>query len=110
MVDVDGLYQAVTGGLPVYEKPDVLLPFVMEARDSLIERLARPSQVRHAWVILGGARRDDRERLSSRGARVIVLETEASDCIRRIAQDPRRSEHWRLWEALVREWWARYEP
>lgn len=109
IVDVDGLYAALSG-LPWYEKPDCLLPFVLEARDAVLTRLLRESEVRHAWVITSEADSDKRRRLAqwTRATTVIVLETSANDCMKRIANDDRRKEHAQLWVSLVNQWWKDY--
>jgi 5-methylcytosine-specific restriction enzyme A len=111
IVDVDGLYAALSG-LPWYEKPQALLPFVLEARDAVLDRLQGESEVRHAWVITSEADAEKRRRLAQRLAAgvVIVMETSASDCIKRIAQDERRAEHAQLWGELVNQWWKDYSP
>lgn len=109
VVDMDALYHALSG-LPWYEKPEILLPFVCEARDAVLRRLARKSDIRHAWVIASGARKADRDRYRAGGAEVIVLETPIDQCLRRIMADSRRSAKAALWENLVRRWWRDYEP
>lgn len=111
VVDMDLLYQALTGGLPMYDKPDCLLPFVCEARDAVMARLARASQVRRAWLITGKAYLGELMQLKDQlGAeRVMVLEVSPNECLRRIRDDPRRSARWQLWEPLVRQWWERWQ-
>lgn len=109
IVDVDALYHAVSG-LPWYDKPDALLPFVMEARDALVNRLRRQSDVLRAWVILGGAKRAERDQLRQRGAHIVVLETPLHECLRRISQDERRAERMVHWQPIIERWWREYEP
>ena len=109
--DVDALYHALTG-LPWYEKPDRLLPFVLKVRDVIIDwTLHYHGQAFYnAWIITGGARMEMRNRLAMRlRAKVYVLETSATECIRRISQDPRRAASWQLWQDLVNRWWQEYE-
>lgn len=109
IVDMDALYAAISG-LPWYEKPDVLLPFVAEARDALIARLNRPSEIRHAWILMSGARRADRDALRQRlNAEVVVLEIGASECMRRISLDERRRDKTQRWHELIERWWREYE-
>lgn len=111
VVDVDLLFQAVGGGLPMYEKPSSLLPFVCEARDAIYRRLTRSSDVVQAWVIMGGAKADTRNNLRKRlNATVTVLEVNQSECYRRINQDERRKGTWELWKPIVDRWWREYEP
>lgn len=111
IVDVDGLFAALSG-LPWYEKPQSLLPFVLEARDAVLDRLRHESEVRHAWVITSEADAEKRRRLALRlaAATVLVIETSAGDCIKRIAQDERRSSTAQLWVDLVNQWWKEYTP
>ena len=114
-VDLDAIYQAITG-LPMYETPLALLPFVTAARDALVDRLSRPApEVKRAWVIQGGARQEDRERYQTRGASVVVLAVPEDECLRRISKDVRRSGgpdagvgKVARWQPLVERWWREY--
>jgi 5-methylcytosine-specific restriction endonuclease McrA len=110
IVDVDALYHALSG-LPWYEKPNILLPFVMEARDAVLQRLARKSDARRAWVITGEANYDRLQGLKkSLGAEaVVVMTTSSNDCMRNIYQDERRAKSAPLWEDLVRKWWDTWQ-
>lgn len=109
VVDVDALYAALSM-LPWYEKPDVLLPFVMEVRDAVLARLSRPSQVRAAWVITSEADRGKLEKLSETlGGALVVLEVNALECVRRISQDERRADRWEQWQEIVNAWWRKWE-
>lgn len=106
VLDIDLLYRAV---LPEVRRSqlkhrDAAHPFVIEARDAMLDRLARPSDVRHAWVITGAPRRVDRARF--RGADVLVLPTPAETCLARIrpARRPPATAGW------IRAWWSAYEP
>ncbi len=110
VVDMDALYHALTG-LPWYDKPDALLPFVAAARDAVITRLARASNVRHAWIITGQSDLFELVALKDRlGAKqLVMLETSPTECLRRIAQDPRRAERHEHWQELVRHWWETYQ-
>jgi predicted kinase len=109
VIDVDALYSALST-LPWYEKPDALLPFVIEARDALIYRLRRGSDVRAAWVITSEPNPDERAKLAKlAGARyIIVLATPATECINRIANDERRSTSGPMWASMIHRWWDDY--
>lgn len=109
VIDVDGLYAALSG-LPWYEKPDVLLPFVLEARDAVLDRLHRQSELRHAWIITSEANQAELERMKARyNATVLVLEVGVSECLKRIANDPRRhNAKIEEWQPIVEKWWDRY--
>ena len=50
ILDMDLLYQALSG-LALRDKPDCLIPFVCEARDAVLDRLQRESNVLNAWII-----------------------------------------------------------
>lgn len=108
IVDLDALFVALSG-LPWYEKPDELLPYAAAARDAVIDRLQRGG-LRQAWIIMGGAKRAQREALAARlHATVVMLDVAPDECLRRIQQDERRADRWRAWEPLVRDWWREYE-
>ena len=105
---MDALYYAVSG-LDGYHKPECLLPFVYEARDAVINRLSKPSNIKRAWVIRSGAKKKEREKLRGElGAQVVVIETSLHECISRINMDNRRS-NFEVWEKLVHRWWEEYE-
>ncbi len=107
IVDLDTIWSALTG-LPLYDKPDPLLPFVVSCRDAIYERLSRANDVRQAWIITGGAKAHDRAAWRQRGAQVIVIETQATVCIARIRADNRRAKRAALLARLVTDWWHDY--
>ena len=110
ILDVDRLFEALSG-LPAYDTPDELLPFVMEARNAVLKRLARRHKVRHAWVVMCGANVRERQALRDLlRAEVVVLEVAADECVRRITADARRQGRGDMWKGLVEEWWREYGP
>ncbi len=108
IVDVDRLFTAVSG-LQIYEKPGAILPFALEARDAILRRLARPSAVSRAWITAGAPGASERDRFAtSLGAQILVLETPAAECMKRLAADPLRASKAALLEPMVRDWWTVY--
>lgn len=109
VLDLDALYVALSGE-PPYEKPQVLLPFVSEARDAIVSRLTRSHSVARAWIVGSLPKRVDRETLRRRlRAKVVVIETASEECLRRIASDPRRATRAELWRPIIDKWWREYE-
>lgn len=106
IVDTDEIYQAISGQ-PIYDKPESLLKLVFKVRDFLIENSAGLN----VYLITGGARRDDRDRMIDLlgGATVVVLETSYHECYRRISNDPRRRQKAVQWGPLIKKWWDAYE-
>lgn len=112
VVDVDALFVALTGGLDWYEKPAALLPYVLEARDAVIDRLVQgDDDLGRAWVITSEADAVKRQALARRlGASVVVLAVSASECLRRISSDQRRADKAEQWRPIVERWWSDYQP
>lgn len=109
ILDLDTLAQAVTG-LDLYDKPDELLPYVWDARDAMLTRLAAYGDV-PAWIIMMGARAAERSEMRDRfDAEIVVLETPGAECIRRLTNDPARAGDLEEWGELVVRWWSEYEP
>ena len=117
IVDIDLIYQAITG-LPMYEKPVSLLDLVFDVRNFLIGKIRQSTKSDedarwyNAWVIAGAPERQQRYRLASQidPCKVVVLEVDANECIRRIANDPRRAGSWEHWQEIIYRWWRKYEP
>ena len=81
------------------------------ARDALIASLQSCTRIPQVFIIVGGARRADREHLAQRlRAQIVVLDVPADECLRRIAaMEERRGTAYAEWQAAVDEWWATYE-
>lgn len=111
VVDFDALMSALSGGLPWYDGPAALLPFVLSARAAVVERLMQSSELQNAWVIAGLPDAREREQLAAQlGAKVIVLAVPAAECLRRIQKDERRSAALSAWREIVHRWWQDYRP
>jgi len=80
VVDVDSLASAMLGGDT--DKSDAAIPFVLAARDGIMQRLHDVSRLRMAWVIST----DDslRDRMRTDGASVVVIDTPAKVCKQRV--------------------------
>jgi len=109
VVDVDALYHALSGGLPWYDKPQPLLPFILAARDAVIRRLAFASNIRHAWIITGDSDQGGVERLAADlGAALVVIDATPLECMRRIMADERRSKRAEHWQQIIDRWFDRW--
>lgn len=110
IVDIDLLWQAVTGG-QLYEKPDALKTPVFALRDSLLDLVkTRTGKWERAFVIEGGARKGDRERrIAALGAEPIYIDTDRETCLMRLASDEKRANVREQWAKYIEEWFATYQ-
>ena len=111
VVDIDLLWQAVTGGA-LYDKPDALKTPVFTLRDSLLDVVkTRSGKWERAWIIEGGARKGDRgRRIAALGAEDIFIDTDKDTCLRRLASDEKRTNVAELWQGYIEEWFSTYQP
>ena len=110
LVDVDKLFQALSG-LSTRDKPDILFPYVMEARDAILRKLDTPPADCTAWVIAAAPKAELRSKLAARyKARVILLLVNKEECAKRIREDTNRKGHQTSHVSLAHEWWKEYEP
>lgn len=93
IVDVDRLFAALSG-LPEHNKPEVLLPVVLAARDAAVTAAA-DAGVGKVWVITCGATPDQRRAAlcGIQADMTTTLETPAAVCLERIGADPFRRTH-----------------
>lgn len=111
IVDVDLLWQAITGG-GLYEKPDALKAPVFALRDSLLDIVkTRAGKWERAYVIEGGARKGDRERrINALGAEPIFIDADKETCLERLASDDKRVFVREQWHGYIEEWFRAYQP
>ncbi len=109
VIDLDALFVSLTG-LPLYEKPATLLDYVMRLKDAAVG-LLRQSEVKRAWIITGGATEAERTKYKRMAGTddCVVLAVDGLECLKRIRNDPRRADRWKLWEPAVKRWWERFE-
>lgn len=101
--DYDTVEQALTLG-DDHARADWALPFVCEARDALLVRLARTHMVERMWVITFGARRADRA-LPVPRLDVVILDIDPETCKQRAIDDHRPPSTL----AQIDKWWNDYE-
>ncbi len=106
VLDVDALFVALSG-LDWYEKPSGLLPFVLDARDAVIERLARQQDTR-AWVIMATGDMGEVRKLATKlNAAIVVMAVDGMECTRRISKDDQRHD-FDLYTPMIRKWWEKF--
>lgn len=110
IVDIDLLWQAITGG-ELYDKPDALKTPVFTLRDSLLDVVrTRSGKWERAFVIEGGARKGDRERrIAAIGAEPIYIDTDRETCLERLASDEKRAYVREQWKQYIEDWFATYQ-
>jgi predicted kinase len=110
-VDVDELFQALTMNHGSREKPEGVLPFVLAARQSVIDLYARGLKLSGVlYIIMCGENNEARRLLASQcNATVIVLQVPAGECLRRMKEQGRNAQHMREVEPVVMKWHRLYE-
>jgi 5-methylcytosine-specific restriction protein A len=110
IIDMDAIYHALSWQ-PYYDKPAVLVGYVLAVKEMLISMLRQNSELGHAWVITGGARRSQRHLFDkSQDVEVVIVKSSPDECLRRIQADPRRKGAALLWQPLIRKWYEEFEP
>lgn len=110
ILDLDRIFVALSG-LPKYDKPTNLFHYAMTAYDSIVMALSRESEsYQHSWVITSAARKKKRQQLQSLlNAKMVMLDVDPAECLRRISKDPNRSARLEFWKDIVKNWWDDYE-
>ena len=110
IIDLDALYSAL-GHTTVHDNNQRLLPYVLAARDAIIETLANTYEYGTVIIIACApdlkTRRRIREQLH---AKVIMLDVEPGVCMQRIMADGDRKQGVAYWQEMVDKWWERYVP
>jgi predicted kinase len=106
VIDFDRIYSALSG-LPEHEKPGNLFDYVDAVRQALYRKLDGSVDNGKAWVVMGGARKRDRERFP--GAQIILLKKSVGECLRNLMKDPARRERLEEYRPMIEKWWKQYE-
>jgi hypothetical protein len=108
VVDLDEITSELSG-CPVHKTKSLWLQRGLAVRDQRLRDLARQPEAM-TWFIVGAPRAREREwwygRL--RPTSVVVLETPATECIRRCEADSARSSNGRNYRHLINRWWSLY--
>lgn len=112
IVDIDEIYSAISG-LNKYDKPTEIFQYALAARDGIYYRLehpfARKKNVRHAWIIAGLPKLEERTALVKRfNAELIILDRSVNDCVYQVQQGD-RPERAKDVEKFATKWWKNYE-
>lgn len=109
IVDIDNIWQALTGER--YYKPDALKACVFTLHNDLLDMCkTRQGRWSRAYIIAGGARREDRERtIKATGAEPILIQATEEQCIARLMGDPERKKYTDQWQEYVKDWFEKYQ-
>lgn len=111
VVDLDSIWQAVTGS-DRYSKPDRLRGVVFGVRDCLYDMIKhRSGKWQDAYIVTGGARAGDRERL---GALVgatdwVFVDTDKQECFKRLELREMDDENREKWVGFIEKWFDEYQ-
>jgi hypothetical protein len=103
VIDLDALAVAL-GSEVTHGHNDRLLPFTFAARDAVLDRISRPNDINHVWIIRTAP--TNRERRDWWQANVVVMETPPAVAKQR-ATEAHRPPHW---HQLIDDWWNTYQP
>lgn len=107
VIDIDNVYQMISVN-ERYVKPDRLRAVAFDTLNYLYDVVKyRSGKWEHAFIITGGARTGDRERLVSRvnADECIYIDTSLDECINRCINSSRPEEYLNY----IRDWFASYQ-
>ena len=109
IVDIDNLWQAVTGKR--YYKPPAMKANVFAMRDALLETVkTRAGNWERCFIIEGLPFRAERERRSViYGAELIHIDTDEQTCLQRLQMDDSRREYAAEWQQYITDYFQRYQ-
>ena len=109
IVDIDNLWQAVTGIR--YYKPNAVKANVFAMRDALLETVkTRAGNWERCFIIEGLPYKADRERRRDvYGAELIHIDTDEETCLRRLQTDDSRREYASDWRKYIADYFSRYQ-
>lgn len=105
IVDIDSIYQMISNN-ERYIKPDGIKSVVFDVRDCLYNTIKyRSGRWQNAYIITGGARLGDRERLKQRVSadELIFIDTDKETCISRVG------ERGNDWINYINDWFESYQ-
>lgn len=109
--DADALVSALTG-LPAHDWPPAIIPFATAARDAILNRLSKPSELGAAFVLTSSPDHRQVSTMAERmNAKLHIVSATESECLARAAADPERRDSANRWPPLIREWfkgWSDY--
>ena len=109
IIDLDLLAQALSGN-DVYTKPTVVVDIARRVyRDAI--RLSVAHAISHVWIVTAAASTSKLNSIKSLapGCEEVFLDVGPQECLRRIANDPRRKDSWQQWQPIVERWWKQYD-
>jgi hypothetical protein len=112
VVDMDSLYEAISH-LPRYDKPDKLMPNVIEVHKLLLDHIkTRHGTWRSAWIIGGYADKHRREMvIKDTGAEPVLIEASKEACLMRLKHlSDGRHKQKTEWESYINKWFDTYRP
>lgn len=111
VVDMDSIWQCITGSSDRYYKPAALKQNAFALRDFLTDMIrTRAGKWERAFVVEGGAVRSERERkIALLGAEPIYIDTDKQTCLKRLYDDCNRLKtHRNEWERYIDKWFEDY--
>ena len=108
IIDIDLIWQAVTGGRK-YFKPDALKLCVFQIHKDMLDMAkTRLGRWERAFIVTGGAHKGQRERqLAELGAEAIFIDTDKETCKQNLFYDTERDQ--KLWSKYIDDWFAIYQ-
>lgn len=109
VVDIDNLWQAVTGKR--YYKPNALKANVFAMRDALLQTVkTRAGNWERCWIVEGLPLKAERERKAALyGAELIHIDTDEQTCLERLQMDDSRREYVNVWSKYIADYFIRYQ-
>lgn len=109
VVDIDNIWQAVTGKR--YFKPNALKANVFAMRDALLATVkTRAGNWERCWIVEGLPLKAERERRAAAyGAELIHIDTDERTCLERLQADDKRREYVDDWRKYIAEYFSRYQ-
>ncbi len=106
ILDMDAIYRAVSL-CEIHEKPKRLTPVAFAIRDAIIETIRiRRGMWRNAWILTTKTGLELTREAERLGARLIHIDTEKAECMRRLAEHPNGRDV-KAWTGYIEDYFER---
>lgn len=114
VLDLDLIFSAISG-LPVHDKPESLLSYMLNVQHAALAHLVLLGNDRpRSWIVGGFPTRQDRQRIKDmmgpQYTKIVILNTNQSTCRQRINDNPLRRDHFYEFGQMIENWFEEYEP